>query len=239
MLTPPEVSDAPELYDRIETTARDLPLWRHLAASADGPVLELGCGTGRVTWPLAAAGVDITGVDRAPAMLDRARAKRPPGVTARFALGDLRSLDLGRRFALVIAPARVLEHVAGDHEAEQVLRRVRAHLRPGGRVALHVARPPLPTQPERSALLVRRDRAGEVVWQERLDRARRRREVTILHRAAGRLEAYGPLRLRWFEPEELAVALVRAGLLVEPDAEVAALARRAEPELVLALARAG
>src|SRR2546422_10042026 len=58
---------------------RDVPFWRRLAADANGPVLELGCGTGRVTRPLARAGIDIVGVDRSDAMLARAarRAKAP------------------------------------------------------------------------------------------------------------------------------------------------------------------
>src|ERR1700716_406040 len=51
---------------------RDVPFWRRVAADATGPVLELGCGTGRVTRPLARAGIDIVGVDRSGAMLARA-----------------------------------------------------------------------------------------------------------------------------------------------------------------------
>src|SRR5713226_6479144 len=52
---------------------RDVPFWRRVASTAGGPVLELGCGTGRVSRPLARAGVDLVGVDRSAAMLDRAR----------------------------------------------------------------------------------------------------------------------------------------------------------------------
>src|SRR5262245_1344495 len=52
---------------------RDVPFWRRIAAKARGPVLELGCGTGRVSVPLAKAGVDLVGVDRSSPMLERAR----------------------------------------------------------------------------------------------------------------------------------------------------------------------
>ena len=52
---------------------RDVPFWRRAALKAKGPVLELGCGTGRVTKPLARAGVDIVGIDRSAPMLDRGR----------------------------------------------------------------------------------------------------------------------------------------------------------------------
>ena len=52
---------------------RDVPFWRRVAIGAGGPVLELGCGTGRVSLPLARAGVDLVGVDRSAPMLARAR----------------------------------------------------------------------------------------------------------------------------------------------------------------------
>src|SRR3989442_4819672 len=54
---------------------RDVPFWRRIARGADGRVLELGCGTGRVSLPLAKAGVDLLGVDRSARMLDRAQRK--------------------------------------------------------------------------------------------------------------------------------------------------------------------
>ena len=52
---------------------RDVPFWRRVASAAGGPVLELGCGTGRVSLPLARAGVELVGIDRSAPMLDRAR----------------------------------------------------------------------------------------------------------------------------------------------------------------------
>src|SRR3954462_7335786 len=54
---------------------RDVPFWRNLAVHAGGPVLELGCGTGRIALPLARAGVHVVGIDRSEAMLARARAR--------------------------------------------------------------------------------------------------------------------------------------------------------------------
>ena len=54
---------------------RDVPFWRNLALQARGPVLELGCGTGRISLPLARAGVSLVGIDRSAPMLPRARTR--------------------------------------------------------------------------------------------------------------------------------------------------------------------
>jgi 2-polyprenyl-3-methyl-5-hydroxy-6-metoxy-1,4-benzoquinol methylase len=62
---------------------RDVPFWRRVAASAGGPVLELGCGTGRVSLPLARAGVNLVGIDRSAPMLERARRSVARSVVAR------------------------------------------------------------------------------------------------------------------------------------------------------------
>src|SRR5712691_9370737 len=63
---------------------RDVAFWRRLAKLADGPVLELGCGTGRVSRPLAKAGIDLVGIDRSAPMLARAVAKSPSRQVAKF-----------------------------------------------------------------------------------------------------------------------------------------------------------
>jgi len=72
---------------------RDVPFWRRLAADARGPILELGCGTGRVTLPLARAGAAIVGIDRSTAMLARAvrRMRRVARINPQSAIGNRRS----------------------------------------------------------------------------------------------------------------------------------------------------
>src|SRR5215213_6061594 len=77
----------------------------HLAQEMDGPVLELGCGTGRLLVPLAVTGLPVTGVDISPALLEQARAKLatvPHGDLVTLVQGDLRQLELPQRdFAFV------------------------------------------------------------------------------------------------------------------------------------------
>ena len=93
-----------------------------------GSVLDAGCGTGRVAIELARRGVDVVGVDLDPPMLDQARAKAPelPWVD-----GDLRTVDLGRRFDVVALPGNVMIFLATDTEADVVANLAR-HLEPEG-----------------------------------------------------------------------------------------------------------
>src|SRR6476646_3848337 len=85
---------------------RDVPFWRRVALQAKGRVLELGCGTGRVTLPLAKAGVPIVGVDRSEPMLVRLRSRlRSPATRANFGVASL---------ATVRSDIRALPFVSGS-----------------------------------------------------------------------------------------------------------------------------
>jgi SAM-dependent methyltransferase len=123
--------------------AADLELWRSLAAAVRGPVLEIGCGTGRVTLDLAERGFDVSALDSEPALIgalaERARAR---GLAVGAAVGDGRSFTLARDdFALAIAPMQVVQLLGGAAGRAAMLASVRAHLRAGGRFAAALADP--------------------------------------------------------------------------------------------------
>jgi SAM-dependent methyltransferase len=100
-------------------------------ASPGARVLDAGCGTGRVGAALAAAGHDVVGVDLDPVLIEAARQDHPG---PRWLVGDLATLDLpGPGFDAVVSAGNVMAFVAPDTRVE-VLRRLRAHLRDGGRV---------------------------------------------------------------------------------------------------------
>jgi len=133
---------------------RDVAFWRNLARQADGPVLELGCGTGRVSLPVARAGVPLVGIDRSEAMLARARTRvrraRLAG-TLGLVRGDIRALpfpDAGsvasrRRagrsrvrealqgFALGMAPYGILQSLLRERDLAATLAEMHRVLRPG------------------------------------------------------------------------------------------------------------
>lgn len=120
----------------------DLPLWRELAAARGGPVLDVGCGTGRVTLDLASRGHEVTGVDSDPELVarlvERARERSLP---VRGEVGDARSLDLDGRHPLVILPMQVAQLLGGDAGRAAMLAAVRRHLEPGGLLAIALADP--------------------------------------------------------------------------------------------------
>lgn len=140
-----------EAYDAANPTVPggdDVGFLRRLADEVGGPVLELGCGTGRVAIPLAEAGLEVVGLDRSREMLAIAAAKRtslPAQVRRRLRLveGDMTDFRLGRRFGLAFAAFRVFQHLLEPVDQRAALAAVRRHLRPGGLLVLDLFDPRL------------------------------------------------------------------------------------------------
>ncbi|HEX9347212.1 MAG TPA: class I SAM-dependent methyltransferase [Gemmatimonadales bacterium] len=127
------------LYDSVPLYAarQDVGFYVEEAKTARGPVLEVGCGTGRILLPIARAGGSITGLDGSPQMLERCRANlaaEPPAVQGRVRLvvNDMRAFDLGATYSLIIAPFRVVQHLTTIDDQLQFLATVARHLAPGG-----------------------------------------------------------------------------------------------------------
>jgi SAM-dependent methyltransferase len=121
---------------------RDVAFWLRLARAARGRVLELGCGTGRVSIPLARAGVPLVGVDRSAAMLLRAASRQRRSGRAELELvqADIRELPFrpAARFAAVLAPYGILQSLLSDADLAHALASAAASLRPGGVLGLEL-----------------------------------------------------------------------------------------------------
>ena len=139
-----------EFYDHIYNFAnrKDADFYVDLAKQTSGPVLELGCGTGRVLIPTAREGLDVTGIDLSADMLDIFRAKlaeESEDVQARTRLerADIRDFDLGTQFKLITIPFRPFQLLITVEDQLACLACARRHMAPGGRLALDVFNPNL------------------------------------------------------------------------------------------------
>jgi ubiquinone/menaquinone biosynthesis C-methylase UbiE len=146
-----------ETYDlRTPGFPSEIDFWVARAREAGGPVLELACGTGRITWPIARAGVDIVGLDINPAMLRAAEAKRAhesPDTRERVRLvhGDMADFSLDATFALAIIPFRAFQLLLTSEDQRRSLASIRRHLRPSGRLVIDLFDPRLDSLlPERT-----------------------------------------------------------------------------------------
>ena len=138
-------SELAEIYDAVYADRDDHAFWAAVAP-ADGAILELACGTGRVLLPLARAGHEIVGLDLSAQMLERCRAHlagEPAAVRERVRLvqADMTSFELGRRFALVTSPFRGFQHITSVERQLACLGRCHAHLAPHGRLVLDLFNP--------------------------------------------------------------------------------------------------
>ncbi len=115
----------------------DIPFYVDLARQADGPVVELAVGTGRVAIPVARAiGRPVIGIDMSPGMLRQARRHAAAaGLDLTLIEGDMRDLALDQPASLVYCPFRALLHLPTWADRRRVFERVAASLEPGGRFA--------------------------------------------------------------------------------------------------------
>lgn len=202
------------------------------AVSSGGPVLEYGCGNGRITLPIARQGVPIVGMDLSAAMLKDLRgklAREPFDVAARVTVrrGDMRRATIGRRFPLIICPFNAFLHLYVRRDVERFLARVREHLTPRGELVFDVSMPDpeeLARDPGRAFAAPRFRYPNEdgtdgplVRYTERFDYDHLRQvlfvamEFTPVHGQDGWMT---PLAHRQFYPEELEALLHYNGLRI-------------------------
>jgi YD repeat-containing protein len=184
----------------------DVDFYVSLASEAEGPVVELAVGNGRVAVPIAErTGRRVIGIDVSPAMLEGARARADAaGVELDLRLGDMSELSLEEPTDLVICPFRSLLHVHGQAEKLRVFRAVAAALRPGGRFAWN-------------AFVFDPDIAAEIGgrWREQ-GGIRHRVDYDLDERRIDIALSDGPLvTVWWVEPAEWDELVAESGMEVE------------------------
>ena len=168
--------------------AADLAAWEQLASESGSPILDLGCGTGRVALHLARLGHEVWAVDVDPELLGAARERAATkGLPVHVEQADVRRLDLGHEFALAIAPMQFIQMVGDEPERAGALDHVAAHLEPGGRLAAAIldgmpddltgAPAPLPDIREVDGRVYSSLPADVIADGPRLELSRRRQEV--------------------------------------------------------------
>ncbi len=129
-----------ELYDCLDELSdfEDLSFYRWFVDLVEGPILDLGCGTGRILLPLLEEGREVVGLDGSQTMLDLCAARlEESGKAAELALGDMRNFDLGEgRFGTILIPGFSIQMLLEDEDVEACLACCRKHLREGGQLVL-------------------------------------------------------------------------------------------------------
>jgi ubiquinone/menaquinone biosynthesis C-methylase UbiE len=200
----------------------DGPFYRELIEQYGQPVLDIACGTGRLTIPLAQQGIAITGLDIVPPMLERARQKAGD-LPIQWIEADARSFQLNTRFKVIFASG-FFQHLLERADQEAVLRNVRAHLAPGGCFAFPIFFPhadSLEDAAEEQEWFSYTNAQGQLVTvtgTDQYDPIRQVRTETAIRRwtdANGQeVVLRAPLQQRQFFPQEIEMLLHNNGFKV-------------------------
>lgn len=126
--------DCPEKYDGLYSEyTEDLRYVMEAARAVTAPVIELACGTGRLTIPMAKTGWEMIGVDIHTGMLELAKRKaQKEALTIRFERQDCTELDLGLVTPLTFMTGNSFQHFLTNDSQDRLFQSVKAHLQPGG-----------------------------------------------------------------------------------------------------------
>jgi SAM-dependent methyltransferase len=127
-------------YDQEDSSDTGVAFYCALAHEAGGAALELACGTGRVSIPIAKLGFPVTGLDIVPGMIARAQSKSVD-LPTRWVVGDARTFDLGERFRLIFLTGNAFQAFLTRADQEALMARVRAHLDDEGLFAFETRNP--------------------------------------------------------------------------------------------------
>ena len=217
----PDFYDYPDLYDALLPIGAHVPFYVELARQQAGAVLELACGTGLLTIPIALEGFPTVGLDSSSAMLDVAKTRASAaGAPVEFLQGDMRGFALGREFSLIIVARNSLLHLLTTEDLLAAFTAVRRHLARDGVFAFDIFNPnvALLARPAGQRFPVMEERTAQfgplsVEATNDYDAATQVNRATWYVSTADRRDAWTlPLVLRSIFPQELPLLLSAAGL---------------------------
>ncbi len=220
-----------EYYDLVHAHVKDdIPFYLSLARETGGPILELGCGSGRTLIPLVEAGYETVGLDNSRPMLERAKERiLASGLenSVRLIEAAMIDFDLGQRFALITVPFNTWMHLPGRQAQIASLRQIAQHLEPRGKLVIDIPAPATIVDAEHDGSMVLERicpgrEKGERVLQfssTRLDEEKQNLHVTWIYelvrasRTVKRLVV--PMELCYLFPQQAKGSLQEAGLAFE------------------------
>jgi SAM-dependent methyltransferase len=214
----------PIIYDQENSSFEpDGPFFLEMACQAGGPVLDLGCGSGRITIPLAQNDIDITGLDVVSGLLAQARQKSP-GLAIDWVEGDGRTFQLNRQFNFIFAAGCVFQHLLTRPDQEAMLARIREHLTENGRFATGLFFPhpeqleDVPEEQEWFSYTTVDGRDVDVSGIEHYDPLRQVKVETAVRRWTDEngktITREAPLALRYIYPQEMEALLHYNGFTI-------------------------
>lgn len=200
------------IYDGMNTHMDDLPFYmRWLPKNRDARILELCCGTGRLTIPIAGEGYDISGVDYTPSMLEQAKGKASEaGLEIKFIEADIRTLDLQKKYDLIFIPFNSIHHLYRNEDLFQALNAVKNHLKDGGLFLLDCFNPNIQyivegekEQQEIAAYTTDDGREVSIMQTMRYERKSQINRIEWHYFINGQFDSIQNLDMRLFFPQEL------------------------------------
>ncbi len=208
------------IYDGMNTHLNDLPFYRRwLPKSPEARILELCCGTGRLTIPIAQAGYDITGVDYTPSMLEQAKVKAAEaGLAIEFIEADMRTLDLSDTYELIFIPFNSIHHLYTNEDLFQTLANVKQHLKAGGTFLFDCFNPNIhyivegeKEQKEVAAYQTEDGRKVRITQTMKYEKDTQVNRIAWHHFIDGKFDSIQSLDMRMFFPQELDAYLKWSG----------------------------
>jgi SAM-dependent methyltransferase len=222
-----DLYDYPALYDALLPVGAHVPYYVGLSRQTSGEVLELACGTGQLTVPVARAGLRIVGIDKSAPMLNAAKERAAAAkVSVEYLPADMRNFDLGRQFGLVFIARNSLLHLHSTEDILAAFAMVRRHLAPEGIFAFDIFNPSVrmlasPPNQRFAVFEVETESFGTLSVEGTNDYD----SATQVNRGHWYVSAQGkpdmwslPLALRSIFPQELSLLLTAGGLQLKSRA---------------------